>query len=363
MRRPDPLPSPSEQPAPSRESAPKRSVRAKRRDAGTDPRRVSAVSAGVQAQDEVETAVDLDTLDDWANAGADAAGEAQHHQHGAAVANAGEPDGADAAQRDGDEQAPGAVRWHDVWRAARARRRSLRAEVRRFTVRSRRRRIIWISTIAALVVLIGGSVATAYSPLFAVQRITVVGAETLDATSVEAALSGTIGVPLAAVDDSAVKAALVAFPMIETYALEAHPPHELVVRITERIPVGVVASEAGFTLVDVAGVTLATTAQAPAGQPVITADGGPGSEAFTAAGLVVRSLPAELRSQVTAVSATTAHDVTLTLGGSGTAVVWGSADDSALKAVTLQRAMLARTPDTVSAYDVSSPGAVVISGR
>ena len=37
----------------------------------------------------------------------------------------------------------------DVWRAARARRKALRAEVRRFTVRQRRRRMVWTGAAAS----------------------------------------------------------------------------------------------------------------------------------------------------------------------------------------------------------------------
>jgi hypothetical protein len=100
----------------------------------------------------------------------------------------------------------------DVWAAARARRKALRAEVRRFTARQRRRRAIWITVGAALLALVLGTLGAAYSPLFAVEKVTVIGAQTLDAAAVEQALSGQIGTPLARVDTSAVKAALVQFP-------------------------------------------------------------------------------------------------------------------------------------------------------
>ena len=74
----------------------------------------------------------------------------------------------------------------------------------------------------------------------------------------------------------------------------------------------------------------------------------------------MRTLPESIRAQVTAVTASTADDVTLTLGGTDTQVVWGSADESALKAVALQTIMAARPPAEVSVYDVSSPRAVVV---
>lgn len=256
----------------------------------------------------------------------------------------------------GDEE-PRPTSTADVWRAARARRKALRAEIRRFTQRSRRRRIIWLSSIGAVILLIGGSVAAAYSPLFAVEKITVAGATTLDPATIEAALADQLGTPLALVDTSEVKASLLAFPLIETYALEARPPHDLTVSIVERTPIGVIRSDAGYTLVDAAGVALATTSDQPAGQPLVDVEGGIDSAAFESAGLVVRALPADIRAALTGVSATTADDVTLTLS-SGLTVVWGSADDSAVKAVVLSTAM-AKNPNAASIDVTSSEVAVV----
>ncbi|MCT9819904.1 FtsQ-type POTRA domain-containing protein [Microbacterium sp. W1N] len=262
------------------------------------------------------------------------------------------PDQHDAAP---DPDAP--MRARDVWAAARARRRALRAEVRRFTARQRRRRMVWLGSAAAFVLLVLGTLAAAYGPLFAVERVQVVGTTTLDAGAVEAALAGQVGTPLPLVDSSAVKAALVAFPLVESYTLEAHPPHDLVVRIVERTPVGVFESAAGFTLVDAAGVALSTTPDRPEGVPLIEVAAGPTSPAFQAAGHVYRSLPESVRGRVTGITASTPNDVTLTLGDTGASVVWGNADDSAVKALRLDKIMTAR-PDA-SLYDVSSPDAIV----
>lgn len=257
----------------------------------------------------------------------------------------------------GAESAEHPMTSRDVWRAARARRRALRAEIRRFTQRSRRRRYLWLGGIGAVVLLIGGSVVAAYSPLFAVEKVTVVGASTLDPAVVEAALSEQVGTPLALVDASEVKAALLAFPLIETYSLEVKPPHDLTLRIVERTPVGVVRSDAGYTLVDAAGVALSTTPDQPPGQPLIDARGGIESDAFESIGLVVRSLAADVRPALAQVRATTVDDVTLTLT-SGVTVMWGGPDDSAIKSRTLST-LMAQNPDARS-FDVSSTGAVVV---
>ncbi|MGX5770847.1 FtsQ-type POTRA domain-containing protein [Microbacterium trichothecenolyticum] len=248
----------------------------------------------------------------------------------------------------------------DVFKAARARRRALRAEIRRFTARQRRRRAVWLGVAASVLLLALGTLGAAYSPLFGVEKITVVGAQQLAVADITDALSGQLGTPLPLVDESAIKAELVAFPLIETYALEARPPHELVVRIVERTPIGLIETRAGYTLVDAAGVALSTTATPSPGTPLLTITGGVDSEAFAAAGQVMRTLPAEIRAQVTAVAASTPDDVTLELGGTNTQVVWGSAEESAKKALVLQSTMAARPPADVSSYDVSSPDAVVV---
>lgn len=246
----------------------------------------------------------------------------------------------------------------DLWQATRARRKALRTEIRRFTQRSRRRRIGWVVAAALALLIVGGSVGAAYSPLFAVQTITVEGASSLKAADVQKALSEQVGRPLALVDASAVKAALVRFPLIETYRLEAHPPHDLVVRIVERTPVGVIQQSDGrFTVVDAAGVVLSTSEGRPAGYALIDVSGGTASPAFAAVGTALRTLPAELRAQVDGATASTPDDIVLQLTG-GAKVVWGSAEQSALKTRSLQALMKANP--AAASYDVSSPGVGVV---
>jgi cell division protein FtsQ len=252
------------------------------------------------------------------------------------------------------------VRVRDVWRASRARRRALRSEVRRFTGRQRRRRAIWIGVGSSLLALVLITLGVAYSPLLAVKEITVVGAQQLEAEDVSAALSKQQGTPMPLVDESAVKAALIKFPLIESYTLEARPPHELVVHIVERTPIGVIKTPAGFTVVDAAGVVLSTTEKREGDQPLLSMADGAGADAFEALGEVMRALPADIRGRVTAAEASSPNDVRLTFGDTDTDVVWGGAEESALKAYTLQKIMLERTPEDVSVYDVSSPRAIVV---
>lgn len=343
MRRPAPLPASAEEPDNAETEAPRepRSGRFGSRGARGDAGRSDADR---RADDEIDaagsSAVDDGSVDDDA---------ADAHSVTAVLDDIAVTGGASGVR------AP--VRSSDVWRAARARRKALRAEIRRFTQRSRRRRIVMWGSIGAVLALVLGSVIAAYSPLFAVEKITVVGASTVDPAAVQKALDGQIGSPVALVDTSAVKAALMAFPMIETYALEARPPHDLLVRIVERTPIGVIRSDAGYTLVDAAGVVLATTPQKPEGQPTLSITGGTDSAAFRSAGLVVRSLPAQLRAQITKVTASSADDVTLSLDD-GKTVVWGSEDDSVEKALVLV-ALIKSAPGSRT-FDVSAPTVPVV---
>ncbi|GAA1525045.1 cell division protein FtsQ [Agromyces terreus] len=241
--------------------------------------------------------------------------------------------------------------------AARERRRYERAEVRRFTVRSRRRRLAWGVSLGTLGLLVAAVVVGAYSPIMALRDVRVEGASRVSADGVTSAFEPMLGTPLTLIDRGEVQAALSQFPLIETYQIEAIPPGTLVVRLVERTPVGVIETDDGLELVDAAGVVIERPEARPDGQPLIEVDGGVASEGFRAVAAVVRSLPAEVRSLVTGASAETADDVVLELGDAR--VVWGSAEDSALKAAVLAGLMRAAPPDTVELYDVSSPKSAV----
>jgi cell division protein FtsQ len=248
-------------------------------------------------------------------------------------------------------------------KAARARRRYERGEIKRFTKRSRRRRNILLIIGGSLVALIAVVCVAAYSPLMAVRTISVEGASRVDAAAVSAALDGELGVPLTLVNRDDVAAALATFPLIQSYSLESRPPDTLLLRIVERTPVGVLESGGTFTLVDAAGVTIEQGAAAQAGYPVITTPSGNWTgDAFAAVARVMRALPADFVAQVTAASATTSDDVTLTLG-SGAVVVWGSADKSAVKVVVLTELIAATDPADVTSYDVSSPTSATVLNK
>ena len=136
-------------------------------------------------------------------------------------------------------------------------------------------------------------------------------------------------------------------------------PRGLRVQLTMRVPVATVQGPDGYQVLDNEAVVLERVPEAPSGLVSIvpdSADGGAGeSQAISAKQVaavtqVVGSLTPETLEQVSSGSATEAGQVTLTLSN-GASVVWGDAQDNALKARVLATLMTT----SASIYDVSSP--------
>ncbi|MFJ3383286.1 MULTISPECIES: FtsQ-type POTRA domain-containing protein [unclassified Curtobacterium] len=252
-------------------------------------------------------------------------------------------------------------------RVARKRRKLLeRAEVRRFTRRSRHRRAAWV-TAGGVVVVLGVSILVAvYSPLMALRTIEIKGTSRVDDAALRQALSEQIGTPLARLDFGAIKKDIAGFPLIESYVTEEEPPNTLVVTVTERTPVVAVKTGKTFDLVDPAGIVVQSAPKQPDTMPL--ADIGSaklGSSVFRTMTEVVLALPSTVRAQVSGVSASTADDVTLTMKD-GSRVVWGSPDDSDAKAALLDALVkdhASRDPKTAVEYDVSAPDNGIIRAQ
>lgn len=202
---------------------------------------------------------------------------------------------------------------------------------------------------------------TSFSPLLAIQEIKVIGTERLHASSIRNALQGELGVPLTRVDSSKVAAQLESFSLIESVDVIASPPHTLLVRVTERHPIGIVKIAGTPILVDPVGVQIAI-AKSYGDYPVIEVTGNLRDNAnFRAAVDVLLAIPSDLYPQVATVTALSKDDVTLQLRGyANQQVVWGDGSQSVLKSKVLA-AMFKNTKRSVRlTIDVSSPQAPVV---
>jgi cell division protein FtsQ len=249
----------------------------------------------------------------------------------------------------------------EVREAVRARKAFERNEVRRFTAHLRRRRITFftiIGSVLGLAIFVGIGV---FSPLMALQKVQVTGTTRVDPTAIVADLQGQIGRPLPLVDTRVVEQSLAKQPLVKSYSTQSIPPHTLIVNIVERSPIGYLQTPQGFNLVDPAGVSIELTPTRVSPVPLIAVNGGSATASgFPAAVAVLRVLPASLQGKVDQVTATTTDDVSFVLKDSGVRVVWGSPDQSDLKARVLASLMKARPAGSGTVYDVSSPASVVV---
>lgn len=246
-----------------------------------------------------------------------------------------------------------------VRQAGKMRKARFRRERQRFTIEARRRRRTWLIGLGAVATLAVFVCVGVFTPVMAVRDVQVIGATAVNEKDVAKALAQFDGVPLALVEDAEVHRALEPFPMIQRYAVERIPPHTLTVRIEERVPVISLAGDGGVGIYDAAGVLLTSAEAAPAGVPL-----GSGavtdlsSPAFRSAAQALRDMPADLRAQVGAVTASSAQDVTFVLT-SGLEVLWGDAEQSKRKAAVLSTMLSSLGEQPVSRIDVSSSEAPV----
>lgn len=226
---------------------------------------------------------------------------------------------------------------------------------------SRRRRRLGaaLAVVAALTVLAG---VLFLSPLLAVREVAVRGAELTDPARVEQAVEGYHGVPLTRISKREVRERVGGIPQVRAIEVLLEPPHRLVVQLHERVPVAAVEDGREFVVVDSEGVVLTTAATAEeAGVPVVT--GGRdvvGSERFEAVAAVLAALPESVLAELRTATAESLASVELAFDD-GRTVVWGTAENSELKAQVLRELVEARGADSgVETYDVSSPTRPVV---
>jgi cell division protein FtsQ len=217
-----------------------------------------------------------------------------------------------------------------------------------------------LSGLAVLAVVAGLIAAAVFSPILALREIRVDGATRIDPLVLQQAVEGQLGTPLALIDEGRIRRELSQFTSIRSYVTELVPPGTLVIHVVERTPLGVLASPAGFDVVDAAGVVLESSPARPPALPLLQVDEqGASGTAFAAMTEVLVALPADVLGQVDSITARTRDDVTLTLTGSAQRVVWGSAADSDRKALILAALLTRFAASGPGEYDVSAPGSAV----
>lgn len=186
------------------------------------------------------------------------------------------------------------------------------------------------------------------SGLLAVQKVSISGTGRLSPAEVQRVVGVAAGTPLARVDIAAVEARLKRLAPVADVTVSRHWPHELQVKIVERVVVVAERNGTSWVLRDRTGAAVATSTTVPRGVYALVSR----SPASTTAALgVLKELPAGLRGLLRSVQTTSPEQVLLRLKD-GRQVLWGGDNDNAVKAAAVWA--LLKLPG--SYIDVSAKG-------
>jgi len=215
---------------------------------------------------------------------------------------------------------------------------------------SRRRRVWPVVLLGLVVLVVAGAVWLAlFSGYLAVKKVDVDGVALVTTDDVRDAAAIPPGSPLVTLRQSDVEQRVTqAIPEVKSITLSRRWSGDVVIHVTERVAVFKVADGGLFDWVADDGTVFHVSPDAP---PVLLADvATDDSNLLADVATVVLALPPDLTKQVKSLSAASRDAITLQLD-SNRQVVWGSADQSILKAEVLQ--VLLKQPGHV--YDVSAP--------
>jgi cell division protein FtsQ len=234
-------------------------------------------------------------------------------------------------------------------------RRSRRAFARR---QWRRRWLTWKYVVAAVllvVVVVGGIWLVLFSQALAVKQVQVAGAEQLSADAVRAAAGDLEGEPLARLDLGGIETRIESVAEVREAEVTRRWPDTVRIEIEERVAIAVVEIGEELRGLDAEGVVFDRFRRAPDDLPRVETSVDARSDALREAAAVVDALPPDLAKKVDHVEVATVDQISLVLRDERT-VVWGSADESELKAEVLVP-LLSRPGQT---YDVTVPGQATV---
>lgn len=228
------------------------------------------------------------------------------------------------------------------------------ASRRRFVRRQWRRRwLAWKYVVAALVVLValvGTAWALWFSSWLSVQGIEVRGTSVLDAAAVTEAARVPDGQALVSVDLAGVEARVEALAPVLDAAVTREWPDRVLIEVEERTAIAVVELAGQVRGMDADGVLFRDYPKMPDDLPRVQAASGIDAEALRESAAVVAALPGDVAATIDHVEVESVDTISFVLRD-GREVVWGSAEDTRLKAEVLP----ALLEQEGSVFDVSVP--------
>ena len=227
---------------------------------------------------------------------------------------------------------------------------------RRFARRQWARR--WLSLryvllVLAVVALVAASIwLVFFSATLQVKRVQVVGNELLSDGRIREVADVPLGEQLALVDLSRADARVGSLADVESVDVTRTWPDGVRIRVVERTAVAVVELAGRLRGLDADGVVFREYEAVPDGMPRVRPSGSAGTDALQEAATVVAALPKDLAGRVDHVEVETVDQITLVMRDRRE-VLWGSAEESELKAEVVDKLLAAQRAPF---YDVSVPG-------
>ena len=237
--------------------------------------------------------------------------------------------------------------------------RAVRAEGRtrrRFARRQWARRWLSLRYVVALLLVVALVATSVYLVFFSttlqVKRVEVVGNDLLSDARVREIADVPLGDQLALVDLARADARVGALAEVKSVDVTRTWPDVVRIAVVERTAVAVVELAGRIRGLDAEGIVFREYKSVPKGMPRIRPGGAAGTDALQEAATVVSALPKDLATRVDHVEVATVDQITLVLRDQRQ-VLWGSAEESELKAEVVDKLLAAQE---ASFYDVSVPG-------
>ena len=243
----------------------------------------------------------------------------------------------------------------DARQAARQKR-SARRTRRRFARRQWARRWLSLRYVLALLLvlaLLGTSIHLVFfSTRLQVKRVEVVGNSLLSDGRLREVADVPVGEQLALVDLGRADARVGSLAEVESVDVTRTGPDAVRISVVERTAVAVVELAGRLRGLDADGVVFRDYETVPRQMPRVRPGSNAGNDALREAATVVSALPADLVTRVDHVEVATVDQITLVMRDQRQ-VLWGSAEESELKAQVVDKLLAAQKAPY---YDVSVPG-------
>lgn len=201
----------------------------------------------------------------------------------------------------------------------------------------RRRWLRWLVAVLVMLLLAGAVYLVWFSPLLATRSVTVSGTDVLTKDEVLAAAAVGVGTPLVRVDTGAVADRVAGLPPVAGVTVTRQWPGTVRIQVAEREPRLAIPAGGGYLLADANGVVFEAVPRAPSGLVVVDADPAD-QQVLVDVGTVFSALSPATAAKVSRLAAPSRDGIELRLSN-GDRVIWGSAEDSALKSQVLDELM------------------------